>query len=393
MNILMINLNMIGQGTYWRAFHLGRHLSRNGHKITIMATSRSRRINIAEFLKNGITFVETPDIFSGSLRSGWDPWNTWQRIHWVDQHDFDLVHGFESRPTVIYPALRLANQQKIPLILDWADWFGRGGSVEERPNPVIRSILRPMETYFEEHFRNQAVGTTVICETLREKARSLGIEPATILLLPNGSDTENRQMIPLAVARQRTGIPGGDSIIGYIGSIFQRDADLMIKAFEIVKEAVPDTHLLVIGKQTLDLKRLTKHPEAIIQTGYAPDHRLNDLLSACDMFWLPLCDSNANRGRLPLKLNDYFSSGRPTVASSVGDVPKVFSMGNVGLLSQANPDDFAKQTILLAQDRDLRETLGQQARQIAETCLNWRTLAAELDGFYNKIRLHKGQTH
>jgi glycosyltransferase involved in cell wall biosynthesis len=302
------------------------------------------------------------------------------------------VHGFESRPTVIYPALRLANQQKIPLVLDWADWFGRGGSVEERPNPVIRSILRPVETYFEEHYRKQATGTTVICETLREKASSLGIDPGTILLLPNGSDTENRQQIPLDIARQRTGIPVGDFIIGYIGSIFHRDANLMIEAFETVGESVPNARILLIGKQVLDLKRLTKHPQAFIQTGYAPDHQLNDLLAACDLFWLPLSDTNANRGRLPLKLNDYFSAGRPTVATSVGDIPGVFSMGNVGLLSQANAQDFAKQTILLAQDHALRVTLGQQARRLAETRLNWETIAAELDSFYNKISQYSGQT-
>ena len=110
-----------------------------------------------------------------------------KRIAWLGREDFDLVHAFEGRPVVLFPAL-FEKKRGAKLIMDWCDWFGRGGSVEERPQPLVRWLLRPIETHFEEAYRHRADGTTVINAFLKEKAIGLGVDPATILLIQNGSD-------------------------------------------------------------------------------------------------------------------------------------------------------------------------------------------------------------
>jgi glycosyltransferase involved in cell wall biosynthesis len=57
----------------------------------------------------------------------------------------------------------------------------------------------------------------------------------------------------------------------------------------------------------------------IFRTGPLAYDQINPYLSACDVCWLPLCDSGANRGRFPFKLGDYMAVGKPVVATAVGD--------------------------------------------------------------------------
>ena len=123
----------------WRALAFAQTISRQGHQVTLIATSQERRSRTLKYLQDDVTIVETPDLFSGSLRSGWDPWNSLHRIAWAHGQRIDLVHAFELRPTVLAPSLYMKFARRTPFVSDWADWFGKGGSVEERPNPLLRT--------------------------------------------------------------------------------------------------------------------------------------------------------------------------------------------------------------------------------------------------------------
>ena len=47
---------------------------------------------------------------------------------------------------------------------------------------------------------------------------------------------------------------------------------------------------------------------------------LVDYISACDIGWLTLCDSGANRGRFPMKTHDFMAAGVPLLVTDVGDL-------------------------------------------------------------------------
>lgn len=385
MNLLLLVLNTAGKGTYWRALGFARHLAKRRHHVTLVFTSPHRKRGVVEEDWQGVKMVETPDLFSGSLRSGWDLWNAAHRIYWLGNRRYDLVHAFESRPTVLLPALYFKYIRKTPLVFDWADWFGRGGSVEERPNPAMRLVLRPIETHFEEKYRILGDGMTVICSVLRDKAIRLGIPPETIALLPNGSDTERIYPIETSVARKKLGLSPHGLYIGYLGSIFPRDAILMARAFEQVQKVLPQTGLLVIGNCSVDISRLTKSSSAVMITGYVEENWIPYYLAACDLLWLPLCNTNANSGRWPMKLNDYLAAGRPVVATAVGDIPTLFTEEEVGLLAPDAPEPFAEQTVKLLQDPAMRAYFGNKARAVALTRYNWDKLTDQLLCLYTQV--------
>lgn len=380
----MILFNPVGKGTYWRALYLARGLAQRGNTVTVLATSPNRRFRfeIQPDAQPGVTLVASPDLLWGSLRFGWDLWNIVARVIWSSKQQFDLVHAFESRPVVIFPAIYWQRFRHTKLIMDWCDWFGRGGSVEERPNRLIRNLLRPFETFFEEHFRTIADGTTTINTTLRHRAITLGVNPETIKQLPNGSNIDELQPLSQREARQRLNWPQDIYIIGHIGAIFHKDAQLMAQSFNMIHQIEPNTKLLLAGYCNVNVEFLVNDPSAIIRTGTIHYDKVNIYLAACDICWLPLCDSGANQGRFPLKINDYMAVGKPVIVTDVGDAANLVRLKKFGLVSAAHPKPLAEQTLNLLHDPAQRATMGMLARQVAESDFSWRQISGQLERFY-----------
>jgi len=387
LRVLMLLSNTAGKGTYWRAVELARPLARRGHTCTVLATSPSHRFRfeVRPDTCPGVTLVKAPDMLWGPLRSGWDLWSALARVMWGRVREFDLVHAFESRPSVILPALYWKRRRNARLVLDWCDWFGRGGSVEERPSALVRAALRPVETFFEERFRSHADGTTVINGLLRRKAIELGVKPETILDLPNGCNVDGLHPVPQAEARSVLGWPDDVLVIGYIGAIFQRDALLMAQAFDRIQQAEPKARLLLAGYCNVAVEELVAAPNGIWRTGRIRYHEIGRYLAACDVLWLPLRDSGANRGRSPLKFNDYMSVGRPVVTTAVGDAADLVIRGEFGLVATDRPEDLARQVLTLLGDPIRREAMGRRARQMAEHELAWDHIGEKLERFYQLI--------
>ena len=383
MRILIIILNQVGRGTYQRASHFSRTLAARGHAVTLMATSLRGRWHLSERDIEGVRLIETPDWLSGSLRSGWDGWNTLQRVRRVRREKFDVVHAVESRPTVLLPAI-VARRRGAKLIRDWSDWFGRGGSVEERLNPIVRGVVRVVDTFFEERFRTYGDATLTINPFLRERALALGVKPETIAVIPNGCDT---RMSPIdrSEARRSVSLPDNVQLIGYVGNIYPSDAALMAAAFNRVQQHLPNSRLVLVGYFNRHIEPLIDHPQNVIRTGWVTTEQMFQYLAACDVCWLPLRDTGANRGRWPGKLNDYMAMARPVVATAIGNLPDIIALHNLGVTARDDPDEFAQQTIALLSDPQRSATLGRSARHAAETVFNWAHMTDELEQFYRRV--------
>ena len=386
MNILMISYNTIGHGTYLRVEELARELVKLGQQVTIMATSQGTRSNIEEFEADGINIVGFPSLFSNGPRHGWDPYSIILRINWVKSHDFDIVHGFESRPTVIYPALLLKGRG-VPLVLDWCDWFGKGGSVEERPKSLFKFFYRPFETFHENYFRTKPDFTTVICSTLYQRAIDLGVKPKKISVIPNGLNIPGWEIIHKSDARRRLGFNTRDFVIGYVGSLFPKDAILMNVAFEIISHQIKNAKLLHLSRSNYLAEENNLN---IITTGNIDFEKLQIGLAACDICWLPFSDIPANKGRFPMKFSNYLSAGKPVISTNVGDVPKYIENYQVGVVSNANAQALSQTTIQLANDPIALRSYAINAYRLSQNRMHsWRALAKRL--FYNYEEVLKRQ--
>ena len=378
----MISYNQVHQGTYLRIIEFAREFVKLGHRVTIIATSKNKKLKITEIEDQGVQIVTFPSLFKKGPRFGWDPYSIFLRLKWVKSKKFDIVHAFESRPTVIYPALFL-KKRGIPLVLDWCDWFGKKGSVEERPNALLKFLFRPFETCYENNFRKNADFTTVVCETLYKRTKDLGVNPKTISIIPNGLNMPGWKILSKNAARDRFGYEDNDFIIGYIGSLFPKDAKLMTDSFELIVNDLPHAFLLHLGRSNYSPK--TGMPNIKV-TGAVDAQTLQIGLAACDICWLPLSDIPANWGRFPLKFSNYLSAGKPVLSTNVGDVPKYINTYDVGIVCSPTSKAISDAVIQLAKDPLTLMYYAKNSIQVTNIPKHtWKYLAIKLLNIYRHL--------
>jgi glycosyltransferase involved in cell wall biosynthesis len=382
-----------------RSYPIAKALVRKGHQVTLLVISNRRRFGTIESEDQGIRIIETPDLLWGRLRSGWDPWDTLNRFVYLrrDSTPYDLVHCFETRPATIYPALDYLRRNPIPLITDWNDWWGRGGIIDEARPAWYRSLFGSIETYYEEAFRMQGAGLTVISTALRRRAVDLGIDRERICYLPGGvqegaldvpDKTACRQWVA-AYDKQRGSVYSGtDPILGFASADSHWDLEIIMDALVLVVDKYPQTRLVVTGKageQVLALARERGVENNVELTGWLEREALPYYLGCADVFLLPFPDEIRNIGRWPNKIGLYMGVGRPTVTNAVGDIKPLFEQHDVGLVAEWDPLDFAHKILYLLENPDTAGRLGQQARRLAATEYHWDHLIVRLETFYDTI--------
>ncbi len=383
MKILILNHNVTGVGTFLRCYDLGRYLARQGHGVTLLTTSLSARLRAVTRREGGVEVVEFPDLFSGRWRTGICPWNTLRRILYLAGKTFDVIHAFDTRPVVIFPALFVKYLTKAPLVIDWADWWGRGGTIWERSGPSYRATLGRVETFFEEYFRKFADCSTVISTALERRLVSLGLEPSKILVLPQGTEPPPGPPLDRAECRRALGLEEDEPLVGHLGALFENDAKLLFEAMKKVRTERPDARLILIGRHRLRLQKFPGLKDFTLETGEIAPAVVWQYLGACDLLLLPMVKSIANDGRWPSKFNLYLASGRPVVSTPISDIKTLFEREKIGLLAADNPDDFSRAILGLLEDEARQHELGTKGKAYGEKALNWPTLVGRLLALYD----------
>lgn len=394
LNLLLItHKHKLGAGA--RSYAMARQLVRLGHTVSIMLISSNRRFGIIEYDCDGIHAIESPDLLWGRFRTGWDPWNTINRIEYLrkEKEPYSLIHCFETRPITIYPALFISRKQHVPLITDWNDWWGHHGLVEVNRPPWYRlTFLSLIETYYEEAFRASAAGLTVITTALRQRAIELGVNPERICYIPGGAPggyiPDQFQLRSKEECRKLAHMPMQGPILGFVSADSHLDMEIVMASLVIVTQKYPEVKLIITGKVKQNIHQLiTKYgvEDKIIFTGFLSSEDFPVYLGCADVFLLPLADRPYNHGRWPNKMGDYLSIGRPTVSNPVGDIKTLFEKHEVGLLAEWNAEDFAEKIIYLLDHPETSEQYSQNARSVAVNEYDWSILGKNLEAFYYKI--------
>ena len=384
MRLLFLNHNVAWSGTFFRAFPLARELAVRGHEITLVTTSPTARVARRRKRRDGVDVIETPDLFWGRGRTGWDPWNTLHRSLGLRHRDFDAIHAFDCRPAVILPALFLAARGDLPLFLDWADWWGRGGAIAERPGGLLNRLIGGVETWFEEAFRRHALGTTVISRALEDRAVQLGVPADSILRFPNGCAHEAIRPQDREHARAALGLDAEADLVVHVGLIYPRDVELLFGAMQRVLQERPRAHLVVLGNPRTPIPRERLPADAMMTPGFVDVELLQRWLGAADCCVLPLSDTICNRGRWPAKLSDYLCAGRGVVMPEVGDAAEWIATHRAGWTSAPASASLAEAVLTALESRDSAREAGERARRLAEGPLAWSAVAAGVDAFYTR---------
>lgn len=104
----------------------------------------------------------------------------------------------------------------------------------------------------------------------------------------------------------------------------------------------------------------------ILCRSWLSPERIPEYLATVHVGLFALVDtSDFNKSKSPTKLFEYMASGRPVIATSMGEAGNFIDEGQTGFTADT-PEDFAGAMVLLAQDRNLIEAMGSRARLAVE---------------------------
>lgn len=163
--------------------------------------------------------------------------------------------------------------------------------------------------------------------------------------------------------RVKYSIKESDPIILFVGRlIYHKGVDLLIKAFKIVKQKIPDSKLIIVGSPQakdylVELHKLADS-SSIIFAGFVPDDELPYYYAACDVYATCSLYEGFN-----LPIVEAQGYGKPVVAFDIGPHKEVVKVGH--LVELINIEEFAKKLIEIL----MRVKYPKEKRKIARKCL------------------------
>jgi glycosyltransferase involved in cell wall biosynthesis len=377
------------KGPFRRILPIATYLRKRGHDVTLLMGSNKPSLKIRISRTDDLLKIYLPstafmyDKLGYVIRALLSP--TFPLFR------FDIIHSFwvgqpaTALMTLTTRVLRQLSINRTGILVDWDDWYGRGGL-----GRVHGSLIEFFMTILEEKTLLFADAITVVSEALKHRAISVGVRRDKIHVLPVGANIDAIKPMDVFLARSLLGLDESKTILLYMGNYHGKCVIDMMKALLYVAKEHKNIHLLFVGKiddyfKSL-LKGIVKDAFQITFTGPQPYEKVPIYLGAADILLFPMDDTIFEKARFPTRLGDYLAAGKPIVASAVGEVKRVLEQEKAGLL--ANPNDvhsFAEKVSSLLNDKALQVILGKNARRAAVERYSWERIIDKLEAIYNGI--------
>lgn len=315
----------------------------------------------------------------------------------VQQWRPDIIHAHSPVLNAI-AAQRVAKRHAIPLVYEirafWEDAaVGNGTGTEGSPRYWL---TRQLET----HAVRNADAVAVICEGLRADLATRGIDPAKIIVSPNGVDMDQ---FGTPVSRDpaltaQLGLEGAD-VVGFIGSFYDYEGlDDLIAAMPRLVRARPRAKLLLVGggprEQALrDQALASPFADHIVFVGRVPHDQVEHYYAQIDILAYPRKAMRLTDLVTPLKPLEAMAQGQLVAASSVGGHRELIEDGVTGTLFP--PDDPAGIAAALAglfADRGIWEERRAVARAFVERERNWSSNILRYEPVYQRLLARPART-
>ena len=171
----------------------------------------------------------------------------------------------------------------------------------------------------------------------RELVEQHGIDPAKIEVIGSAVDLEKfKPPRDRTKFRHEIGLGHETPLIGNVGMIRPDKGQLeLVKSALLVFQKRPDARFVIVGQGTGILKRGINVRNAIDRAGLADKiimagYRWDtpNVYAACDVIVIASLRTEAS----PIVLREAFASGRPVIATKVGDIPEIVRHRENGLL-------------------------------------------------------------
>lgn len=229
-----------------------------------------------------------------------------------------------------------------------------------------------------------------VSDFTRKGLIGLGIEADKVFTIHNAVDVDHFDPDKVAASpsiRQRFGIPAHAPLVGIAARMNpwkgQRE---LIAATSMLRQGFPDLHVMILGadvpEMRADYERRAREggvADRVHFGGFQSDVR--PFLKEFDLFVHPSYDEPFG-----LSIVEAMAMRKPVVACGTGGVPEIIRHGRDGwLVEERSAAAVANAMASLLKDRELRQAVGERARQTVRERFTPRQQCTTAVGLYTRL--------
>lgn len=292
-----------------------------------------------------------------------------------------------------------AKQNRLPLVLEV-----NGPLVYE----YQKFIQKPKYLYwdypllastFEKKIWRCADAIICVSNQLKEFLVKAGISPTKISVVPNGADLDKFSLTVKGENVRKRYHLDDKIIVGFVGSLkIWHGVDNLIKSLRIAVAKNNRLHCLIVGNldDYPDIHNLINAEEMsdyVTLTGNIPYSSIPKHIAAMDITTVPYPNIE-NFYFSPMKLFEYMAMAKPVIASRIGQIDEVIRhRGNGYLVKPGDLQELAQGILELADNAELREQIGKNARKTVEENYTWIKNAQAIRNIYETLLANRGKYH
>jgi phosphatidylinositol alpha-mannosyltransferase len=344
---------------------LEQQFTRMGHDIKIIAPASKAVYTLGDrFIRIG---TPRPIPVSGSIARVTVSVRLESQIREVfEREKFDICHLHEPlMPTLCTTVLRL---KRTPMV---GTFHASGG----KPWYTMFSPLA--KWYFDRWFR-KLDGRIAVSKIALGYVNTYF--PADYTIIPNGIDTYHFNNHASSI----DALKDGKMNILFVGRFEKRKGfDYLLKAYQMVKEEMPDCRLIAVGPgvrlRNKYEKQIRKNDiKDVVFTGYVTYNELPRYYTTADV----VCFPATGRESFGIVLLEAMAVGKPIVASAIDGYSCVLTDGTEGIAVPPRDEvKLADALLRLMKDEPLRHKMGAMGKPKAMQ-YDWSLLARKVLDFY-----------
>ncbi len=344
------------------------YLTRMGHEVKVIAPASKA---VTTFGDRFIPIGRPRSIpTSGSIaRVTISPWLSSRIKAVLNEEKFDIIHLHEPlMPMLCTTVLRLSQTTNI----------GTFHAFAGRPS---YSFAKPLAMRFLKKWFRKLDGKIAVSKPAMEFVNKY--LPGDYTIIPNGVD----------LAHFSPDVPPIDEFCdGKLNILFtgrlekRKGANYLLKAYQRVKEEIPDSRLIIVGPGTRLRNKYEKHVKRhglkdVVFIGYVSYDDLPRYYKTADIF----CAPATGRESFGIVLLEAMAIGKPIVASNIEGYASLLTHGAEGLLvPPKDKEALAQALISLMTDESLRQQMGARGILKAKE-YDWKYLTQRILDFYISI--------
>jgi glycosyltransferase involved in cell wall biosynthesis len=388
-------------GSSTQCWHLSRHLAGRGCRVAVVTANVTGGLPAFETVE-GVRIHRLPAVRLPKLpialnfpwlNSTLTPANA-RRIRGILAEERpDVLHLHNHMFDLGFAAVRGRRSLGVPLVVTMH-------TVIKHPNRLYDGVLRPLDrVLLKRTVLDRCDGVlcpdqNVVGYVTEAFRRTDGV------LVPYGVDFHEPDPAIVSRLRERHQLAGRRAIVslGHVHVI--RNRRDLIAAMPLVRRAVPEAVLVIVGAEQSDEPRRQAQElglgEAVVFTGAVPHAEAVAFLALAELEAHWLNQESADTTSLGVATLEAMAAGRAAVTSANLETygPGILRDGeNVVQAPREDPDRLAAILIALLTDQERRRSIGAQARATIEARFSWPAVGDQTLAIYERLVARAPSAH